>query len=1763
MYLVERERERGLALANSKGEARKICKIQKIRNRLSSHHTLILLPIYLSSSLYILLHISTISSLTQHYHVPSFNSPPLTHTTQHNLTFHTSFPMAPKSTRGKGSGNKSKSDKKKKEDKVVPNVLDVTIITPYETQVILKGISTDKILDVKKLLAVHVDTCHLTNYSLSHEVKGGKLNDRLDLVSLKPCLLKMVEEDYTDETDAVSHVRRLLDIVASTTRFAKPKAGKATTGAGGEARSKKGRSQSQNVHVSPARPVSPPSDGAETVENGGSSETETSTTATATSPVSENLDMAAIHPVPKLSDFYEFFSFSNITPPILHLKRVDRQDDQQRDGDYFEMQIKICNGKLFQVVASTKGFYTLGKQFLQSHSLVDLLQQLSQAFANAYESLMKAYVEHNKFGNLPYGFRANTWLVPPSILDSASNFQPLPSEDENWGGNGGGQGRNGQHDRRLWATEFAILASLPCKTEEERVVRDRKAFLLHSLFVDVSIFKAVATIRKVKDSGAISNSPPGSIMCEEHVGDLVITVRRDAADASSKSEVKIIGVGSPTMSSEEVALRNLLKGVTADESAVVHDTSSMGTVFVRHCGYTATVKIVGDIKKSKFMSQDIAIDDQPEGGANALNINSLRALLPNLRDVEVSESQSPKSEQHNVESLSCLVSRVIKESLNNLEKSTDAVKPIRWELGSCWVQHLQKQEAPSGDKAEKTNEDKPESVVKGLGKQFKLLKKREKKQNDVDCSDDTEEGSAGQENTVGEPDNQELYTGSELKQLISEEAFLRLKDSGTGLHLKSKDELIEMAHSYYDEVALPKLVTDFGSLELSPVDGRTLTDFMHLRGLRMRSLGRVVELSEKLPHIRSLCIHEMVTRAFKHILEAVIASVENFAELSATIASTLNFLFGAWTTNNKNQEILEDQSLKLQWLQSFLAKRYDWKIKDEYQHLRKLSILRGLCHKIGLELVSRDYDMDSLSPFRSSDIISMVPVCKHVLCSSADGRTLLESSKIALDKGKLEDAVNYGTKALTKMIAVCGPYHRTTASAYSLLAVVLYHTGDFNQATIYQQRALDINERELGLDHPDTMKSYGDLSVFYYRLQHIELALKYVNRALFLLYFTCGLSHPNTAATYINVAMMEEGMGNVHVALRYLHEALKCNQRLLGVDHIQTAASYHAIAIALSLMEAYSLSVQHEQTTLQILQAKLGLEDLRTQDAAAWLEYFESKALEQQEAARNGTPKPDASIASKGHLSVSDLLDFISPDQDSKGGDSQRKRRTKASLVGEKSHELPTDARNDDIAVHDTIESIVPKAKSTIQEDVQEVVVQKVKEHNSHNTTKHEKLVTEEVQETISDEGWQEANPKVRSGTNGPKKFNRRRPELTRLHINGSEKTNKGQKLTTPRLSSNELTQSKHSKSSLSSGDDLTKLPMKTSVSRASPRISPTTATLSPMASKSVSYKEVALAPPGTILKPLLEKVEEVEEENKVNNDVSNASSNEALEEVKIEEVDVDDKIPEDEVIKEVDIVHESASKSEEKNEDSESRINKSESKLSAAAQPFSPGQPLSHPLTTNVYDVIASQGMLAEPVGFPPIAARVPCGPRSPLYYRMTQSFRMKNGFLKYQIPGSGFGNSPRIMNPHAPEFVPKQAWQGSEGATSSKSEEDVSRKTSSDAEKAELARQILLSFIVKSVHDNSETRPEPETSSGNEKRPEYGNGPTEPVAKDSAIIKILYGNEGQQESNDQINNKNGDGEGFVMVTKRRRNKQQFASGVSGLYNHSQQQSVVSASVR
>ncbi|CAN1223851.1 Protein REDUCED CHLOROPLAST COVERAGE 2 [Linum grandiflorum] len=1543
--------------------------------------------------------------------------------------------MAPKT--GKTKPHKAKGDKKKKEEKVLPTVVEITVETPDESQVTLKGISTDRILDVRKLLAVHVETCHFTNFSFSHEVKGPGLKDSAEIVLLKPCHLTIVEEEYTEE-QAVAHIRRLLDIVACTTSFGtssssapspKPAAGRTKEAAGKDV----GSSESG------ATPVSGGDDGAKSKSGDKKSGAvvNSSKSKDICTDLSPKGDAGAIsmYPPPRLGQFYEFFSFSHLTPPVHYIRRSNRPfAEDKTDEDLFQIDVRVCSGKPMTIVSSKKGFYPAGKQVLLCHSLVSLLQQISRPFDAAYRALMKAFTEHNKFGNLPYGFRANTWVVPPVVSDNPSAFAPLPVEDENWGGNGGGQGRDGKHDHRPWARDFTVLASMPCKTAEERQIRDRKAFLLHSLFVDISVFRAVRAIKQIIDDNQSSLNKTGLFSHEERVGDLFIKVTRDEADASTKLDRKNDGSLVLGMPQDELARRNLLKGITADESATVHDISTLGVVIIRHCGYTAVVKVSGEVDwKGNPIPQDINIEDQPEGGANALNANSLRMLLH-----KTPTSQSPNTSQRlqsgdveNTRVARALVRKVLEESLQKLiEEPNKHVKSIRWELGACWVQHLQNQASGKTD-TKKPEENKPEPAVKGLGKQGALLKDLKKKmdvknskteeQKDISLGNNTE--------TVKKSDGTNQKE-EEKKKLLPEAAYLRLKESETGFHLKSPDELIEMAHKYYAETALPKLVADFGSLELSPVDGRTLTDFMHTRGLQMCSLGRVVELADKLPHVQSLCIHEMIVRAYKHILQAVVSMVNEVTDMTASVAACLNILLGTPAPETEDAEIVKDDELKWKWVETFLLKRFGWQLKHEScQDLRKFAILRGLSHKVGLELLPRDYDMDTAFPFRRSDVISMIPVYKHVACSSADGRTLLESSKTSLDKGKLEDAVNFGTKALSKLVSVCGPYHRMTAGAYSLLAVVLYHTGDFNQATIYQQKALDINERELGLDHPDTMKSYGDLAVFYYRLQHTELALKYVNRALYLLHLTCGPSHPNTAATYINVAMMEEGLGN-------------------------TAASYHAIAIALSLMEAYSLSVQHEQTTLQILQAKLGSEDLRTQDAAAWLEYFESKALEQQEAARNGTPKPDASISSKGHLSVSDLLDYITPEADLKAREAQKKAR--ARKLGQNGEAGSEEYQKDEVVFPTSpIEDNSSDKENKSQVQFNEARDEKKPDTNQAIITKSEDIIV--AQEDDSDEGWQEAVPKGRSLANRKSSSGSRRLSLAKINTNFMNASSQSSRFRgevalappgtivkavaeqLPKRSTSpektgvvEVPTSKNGDEGTLQKDQAEK-PVEVSVSGKSKGSSSKEPQPEHSESAAVACNEKEAQVSKTeISSNVVEEAEasEVSKESNVNPEVADTS-------VSVSSLLASPQTEDDKSL---------ATEVEKQNESENGK--ETSKKLSAAAPPFQPSTII--PVFGSVGVVIPGfkehGGILPPPVNIPPMlpvnpvrsrsphqsaTARVPYGPRLSGGYNNRSGNRVprnkhNNNFHngeQQQHAAADFGTL-RIMNPHAVEFIPGQPW-------------------------------------------------------------------------------------------------------------------------------------------
>ena len=112
----------------------------------------------------------------------------------------------------------------------------------------------------------------------------------------------------------MAHIRRFLDLIACTTRYPKPKRSPSSPDG---SKPRKTLASRPNKTSAPQPPPSP-SDAASIDGRARSPQSEPSVPA-----ISESFGMAAIHPTPKLSEFYDFFSFSHLTPPILRQSSSD------------------------------------------------------------------------------------------------------------------------------------------------------------------------------------------------------------------------------------------------------------------------------------------------------------------------------------------------------------------------------------------------------------------------------------------------------------------------------------------------------------------------------------------------------------------------------------------------------------------------------------------------------------------------------------------------------------------------------------------------------------------------------------------------------------------------------------------------------------------------------------------------------------------------------------------------------------------------------------------------------------------------------------------------------------------------------------------------------------------------------------------------------------------------------------------------------------------------------------------------------------------------------------------------------------------------------------------------------------------------------------------------------------------------------------------------------------------------------------------------
>uniref|UniRef100_A0A2N9H0C0 Clu domain-containing protein n=1 Tax=Fagus sylvatica TaxID=28930 RepID=A0A2N9H0C0_FAGSY len=388
----------------------------------------------------------------------------------------------------------------------------------------------------------------------------------------------------------------------------------------------------------------------------------------------------------------------------------------------------------------------------------------------------------------------------------------------------------------------------------------------------------------------------------------------------------------------------------------------------------------------------------------------------------------------------------------------------------------------------------------------------------------------GRDENVKDCASSQAETEPREEILFNPNVFTEFKLSGNqeaslDLEIVEDEENVRKVSSYLTNVVLPKFVQDLCTLEVSPMDGQTLTEALHAHGINVRYIGKVADGTKHLPHLWDLCSNEIVVRSAKHILKDVLRDIEDH-DIAGAISHFFNCFFGTFqavgtkvTANNmqsrthrkdqgghqssgkpsrgqgrwkggasarKNQSSFMNVSSETLWsdIQEFAKLKYQIELpEDARSRVKKVSVIRNLCQKVGISVAARKYDLNSAAPFQTSDILNLQPVVKHSVPLCSEAKDLVETGKIQLAEGMLSEAYTLFSEAFSILQQVTGPMHREVANCCRYLAMVLYHAGDMAGAIMQQHKELIINERCLGLDHPDTAHRHAFL-FFAFILMH-------------------------------------------------------------------------------------------------------------------------------------------------------------------------------------------------------------------------------------------------------------------------------------------------------------------------------------------------------------------------------------------------------------------------------------------------------------------------------------------------------------------------------------------------------------------------------------------------------------------------------------------------------------------------------------------------------
>ncbi|KAF3405506.1 Clustered mitochondria protein [Talaromyces pinophilus] len=1065
---------------------------------------------------------------------------------------------------------------------------------PYKIQVMVS--SQEQVQDLRQSIVELPGTFQYTCFHL--EFNGQRINDYIELSEVTDLKadseVTLVEDPYT-EKEARMHVVRIRELIGA---------------AGDRVDNLQGLSTGLSLHDSVASEV-------DTSE----SETHPLTGYDPNAPGTFNTILPrADEPAPKT---IKAISLSPWNPPPYHLRQK---------GHLLYLQVTTNEGEQHQITSHVSGFYANkcsnakfdpfprpAPKNHSAHSLLTLISQISPSFESSFRALQESNSQRDLLTTFPFqnAIPNSPWLVTPTAASLNAHQPDVARSQENLLI----AGVDNSETLRDWNEEFQSTKELPRETVQDRVFRER---LTSKLFADYNDAAA---------RGAV-------LVARGEVAPLNPTEGRDAQIFVYNNIFYSFGAdGVGTFASEggdeaaRVAVGKDVLGIKAVNQLDIAGLFTPGTVVVDYLGK----RVVGQsIVPGIFKQREPGEHQIDYGGVEGKEVV---AEHPDFVPVFEKLSKALRVKKHAVWD---------KEGKRHDLEGSVETKGLLGTDGRKYVLDLYRI-APldiSWADEEGDHDAYPhrmsilrlelvESYWRSKMSQYvkdEVEKRRSKKAEENAAKSDTETQPEDAEKAAEE---QERVDISGFNLALNPDVFSgQIPQTEEEKKEWAEDEQeVRNACDYLRSRVLPELIQDLYNGDVGfPMDGQSLSQLLHKRGINIRYLGRLAGLSQQKGHrlqsLTTLVTQEMIARSFKHIANGHLRSLPPpFA--ASCVAHLLNCLLGS-DVNAKPQADI-DESLREIYpeadfgfekttaaslhaeIEKQVKIRYRFSLPSDWtSSLKHVQLLRDILIKLGVQLAARDFAFTNAQAASLPTVTNSVDETKHEETNSKKKKKKAAGDNASPTRSTVVKAF---TTFLADDILNIVPLIKDAAPR-SALAEEALEAGRISlmqgQKQLGQElilESLSLHEQIYGILHPEVAKLYHQLSMLYYQTDEKDAAVELARKAVIVTERTLGVDSADTILSYLNLSLFEHATGNTKMALVYVKHAMDLWKIIYGPNHPDSITTMNNAAVMLQHLKQYSDSRKWFEASLTVCEELFGRQSVNT--ATILFQLAQALALDQ------------------------------------------------------------------------------------------------------------------------------------------------------------------------------------------------------------------------------------------------------------------------------------------------------------------------------------------------------------------------------------------------------------------------------------------------------------------------------------------------------------------------------------------------------------------------